>query len=200
MRKRKPLTRQPKLTVKQKRFVAEYLIDGNGTRAAIRAGYSAKTAGAIATENLTKPLIKAAVDAAAAERTKRAQIDADWVLRRLSEEANADLADLYTAENALKPIHEWPVIWRKGLIAGIDTAHEYEMVDGKKESIGTVVKLKVSDRIRRLELIGKHVAVSAFLEKHELQGKDGAPLIPPAMDDREIARRVAFLLAQGLQA
>lgn len=188
-----------KLTERQRRFIEEYLMDRNGTQAAIRAGYSAKTAKAIAAENLTKPAIRRVIDAAVKKLAQQTDIDADWVLRRLGAEVNADLADLYTADNVLKPIHEWPEIWRKGLIAGIDTSHEYETVDGQKVSIGTVHKLKVSDRIRRLELIGKHVAVSAFLEKHEHQGKDGAPLIPPAMDEREIARRVAFLLAQGLQ-
>lgn len=195
----KSLKKTGKLTEKQRRFVEEYLIDVNGTQAAIRAGYSKKTANVIAAQNLTKLSVKTAIDAALQARAKRSQIDADWVLRRLSEEAEADLADLYTKDNALKPIHEWPEIWRKGLIAGIDTAHEYETVDGKKESIGTVVKLKVSDRIRRLELIGKHVAVSAFLEKHEHTGKDGKDLIPE-VDIRELARRAVFLMTQALQA
>ncbi len=49
------------LTPKQARFVEEYLIDLNATQAAIRAGYSAKTARAMGCENLTKPDIQAAV-------------------------------------------------------------------------------------------------------------------------------------------
>jgi phage terminase small subunit len=53
-----------KLTDKQRRFVDEYCIDLNATRAAIRAGYSEKTARSIGDENLTKPDIKTAIDAA----------------------------------------------------------------------------------------------------------------------------------------
>mgnify|MGYP000495309096 CR=1 FL=1 len=69
------------LTSKQQRFVDEYLIDLNGAKAAIRAGYSEKTARNIASENLAKPDIAEAVAAAAAMRSERTQIDADWVLR-----------------------------------------------------------------------------------------------------------------------
>lgn len=51
-----------KLTAKQQRFIAEYLIDPNATQAAIKAGYSKKTARMIGAENLTKPYIKAYID------------------------------------------------------------------------------------------------------------------------------------------
>lgn len=82
------------LTPRQQRFVDEYLVDLNGTQAAIRAGYSPKTARAIANENLTKPDIAAAVQEAQKARADRVQIDADDVLRRWIEIANADPNDL----------------------------------------------------------------------------------------------------------
>ncbi len=69
-----------KLTAKQERFVAEYLIDLNATQAAIRAGYSEKTAQMIGSENLSKPIISAAVAAAVAKRTERTEITQDYVL------------------------------------------------------------------------------------------------------------------------
>jgi len=53
-----------KLTKKQKRFVGEYLVDLNATQAAIRAGYSGKTASVIGAENLIKPNVKFAIDSA----------------------------------------------------------------------------------------------------------------------------------------
>ena len=56
-----------KLTLKQQRFADEYIISGNATQAAIKAGYSEKTANRIATENLSKPVIKAYVDKRLAE-------------------------------------------------------------------------------------------------------------------------------------
>lgn len=73
----------PKLNPKQKMFVAEYLVDLNATQAAIRAGYSARTAKEIGHENLTKPHIAAAIQAAQQKRAERVQVDADWVLKRL---------------------------------------------------------------------------------------------------------------------
>ena len=68
------------LTPKQERFVAEYLVDLNATQAAIRAGYSEKTAQMIGSENLAKPLIAAAVAAAVAKRSERTEITQDYVL------------------------------------------------------------------------------------------------------------------------
>jgi phage terminase small subunit len=71
-----------KLTDKQELFCKEYIIDLNGTQAAIRAGYSEKTARAIATENLAKPNIQDRITELRAEREERLKIDADWVLRQ----------------------------------------------------------------------------------------------------------------------
>jgi phage terminase small subunit len=85
----------PKLTEKQKAFVEEYLVDLNATQAAIRAGYSQKTARKIGNENLTKPDIQQAIAEAKKERSERTKVNADWLLKRLADEAEADLADLY---------------------------------------------------------------------------------------------------------
>ncbi len=72
-----------KLTNKQKQFCKEYLIDLNITQAAIRAGYSKKTADVIGCENLGKPNIQAEVQRLMDERTKRVEIEADDVLRSI---------------------------------------------------------------------------------------------------------------------
>ena len=69
-----------KPTPKQQRFVEEYLVDLNATQAAIRAGYSAKTAAEIGKENLIKPYIQAAIQAAQAKRSERVQCTQDSVL------------------------------------------------------------------------------------------------------------------------
>ena len=68
------------MTGKQKLFVQEYLIDLNATQAALRAGYSAKTAAAIGLENLEKPIIKQAVSLLMSMRSQRLKITADEVL------------------------------------------------------------------------------------------------------------------------
>lgn len=72
------------MTAKQQRFCDEYLIDLDGTKAAIRAGYSPKTAAAIASENLTKPKIKEYIAERMAEKEKQLIADQDEVLRYLT--------------------------------------------------------------------------------------------------------------------
>ena len=75
---------EKKLTAKQQRFCDEYLIDLNATQAAIRAGYSEKTAGAIGTENLQKPLIKDYIEERMKEKEKALIADQDEVLKYLT--------------------------------------------------------------------------------------------------------------------
>lgn len=74
-----------KLTPKQEMFVREYLIDFNGTRAAIAAGYSKRSAKEIASENLTKPNIQAYITMLAKERADRIEITSDYVLGTIKE-------------------------------------------------------------------------------------------------------------------
>lgn len=80
-----------KLTEKQRRFCEEYLIDLNGTQAAVRAGYKAKTARAIAAENLTKPDIVKYLQELMRQRSERTGIEADAVIRELRDVAMSDV-------------------------------------------------------------------------------------------------------------
>lgn len=164
------------LTAKQQRFVAEYLIDLNQTQAAIRAGYSEKTAAEQASRLLTNVKVADAIQAAMKARSERTQIDADWVLKRLARDATADLADLYTEHGTLKPVHEWPIAWRTGLVAGIETVQERDGEDAEGKPVyATVRKVKLLDRTKLVELIGKHVEVGAFKEKVEHSGEIKTP-------------------------
>lgn len=91
------------LTAKQARFVEEYLVDLNATQAAIRAGYSERTAKAIGCENLTKPDVIAAVSAAQDKRTKKVELTQEWVLERLAAEAE-DHGEDSTASARIKAL------------------------------------------------------------------------------------------------
>lgn len=82
------------LTTKQRLFVDEYIIDFNASQAALRAGYSEKTAYSIGFENLKKPEIETAIDEAIADRRKRLRIDADSVLYKWWQIVNADYNEL----------------------------------------------------------------------------------------------------------
>lgn len=173
------------LTPLQERFVEEYLVDLDAGAAAIRAGYSKRTAYSSGPRLLKAkeyPAVAAAIARAQAERSERTKIDADWVLKRLADEVMADVADLFDESGALKAVNDWPLIWRQGLIAGIDI--DEIKIDGV--AIGNTKKLKLSDRIRRIELIGKHIDIRAFAERREITGKDGGPV---EVVDADSARR-----------
>lgn len=168
-----PLTfeeRLAELPGKQARFVEEYLIDLNAMAAAKRAGYSERSAKTYGAKLIAKPNVMAAIEAAQAARSERTRINSDWVLNRLADEAEADLADIFDDDMNLKPIHDWPDIWRKGLVAGVDVEELYEGRGEDREHIGRVHKVKLSDRIKRIELIGKHVMVQAFKDQIDASG------------------------------
>ena len=90
---------------RQRRFVAEYLIDLNATQAAIRAGYSPKTAGAIGFEHLKKPEIGAAIREAQLQRAERTEVTQDYVISRLM-------------QNVERAMQIEPVLNREGLPTG----------------------------------------------------------------------------------
>jgi phage terminase small subunit len=85
------------LTDKQKRFVAEYLVDLNATQAAIRAGYSQKTARSVGSENLTKPDIAAAIAKAQAKIAKKAEVSLETLLAELEEARAVAIAEKQTS-------------------------------------------------------------------------------------------------------
>lgn len=102
------------LTKKQKAFIQEYLVDLNATQAAIRAGYSKKTAYSIGQENLSKPEIQQALQEAQKRREKRTEVTQDYVIAKLREIVEKDASD------------------------------------------GPDSELKYANKIRALELLGKH--------------------------------------------
>lgn len=98
------------LTDKQEMFCREYLIDLNATQAAIRAGYSEKTANEQGAQNLAKLSIQSRISELKAERNDRIDIDADYVLRRLFEIDQMDVLDILRDDGTLKPISLWPKV------------------------------------------------------------------------------------------
>ena len=159
------------LTAKQQRFVEEYLIDLNATQAAIRAGYSEKTAGSVGHENLTKPEIQEEIARLQEERSKSTQVDAEYVLRRLNEIADLSIMDIIKGDmSGFRPLNEWPEAWCRSL-SGFDIATIMNRDDD--EPIETTIrKIKWPDKVKTLELIGRHVNVKAW-EKPEIDLSEG---------------------------
>ena len=162
---------QRKLTAKQELFVQEYLVDLNATQAAIRAGYSSKTAQVIGAENLSKPMIAEAVAIAKRKRSEKTETDAAWVLLKLRAIIEADILDILDPKTkTYRPIDEWPLIWRQMC----DEVYVKELFerssDGKDSSwdkVGEVIKGKFAAKLKALEDIGNHVSVKAFPQRSQ---------------------------------
>lgn len=162
---------------KQRTFCEEYLIDLNATQAAIRAGYSEKTASEIGYENLRKPQIVEHITKLQQERSERTQITADSVLQELAKLGFGNIQNLYDEDgNLLHPqelppevsatIQEVTEEVLRGATAKATTQ------DGEDEEIAAVVlrrKYKVADKKASLELLGKHLKL--FTEKIEHSGE-----------------------------
>lgn len=158
------------LNPKQSAFIDEYLIDLNGTQAAIRAGYSKKTAESQASTLLRNPKVQAEVTRRKEQRSQRTKIDADYVLHRLSEIDQMDVLDILEDSGNVKPVRNWPKIWRQ-FISGFDVNELFHGAGEEREIVGLLKKIKWPDKVKNLELIGRHVNVQAFKDKIESDNK-----------------------------
>lgn len=156
-----------KLTPKQKRFVQEYLIDLNATQAAIRSGYSPRTARKQASRLLTNVDIQEAISAAKQARNKRLEADSDYVLQRLLGIDQMDIVDILNDNGTLKAVKDWPLIWRQ-YISFMDVSEVFEGSGDERDSIGMLKKIRWPDKLKNLELLGKHVNIQAFKEKKDI--------------------------------
>lgn len=127
-----------KLTKKQEMFVEEYIIDLNATQAAIRAGYSKKTARQTGTENLSKPSIREAIDERLAEKKEKLIMKQDEILERLTKQGRREETDYQVV------IVEEPIFDEANQLIGVE----------KKPQI-VEVPTQNKDAIKALELLGK---------------------------------------------
>ena len=141
-----------RLTDKQKRFVAEYLVDLNATQAAIRAGYSKKTADRIGPELLGKTCVSEAIRKAMSDREKRTEITQDKVLEELARVAFANGTDFarVVSKNGFQAVElvntEDVPAEKRSAIAGI-----------KEGKYG--IEVSSYDKVRALELLGRHLGL-----------------------------------------
>ncbi|MBS9404917.1 terminase small subunit [Halomonas sp. TRM85114] len=157
------------LPPKQSRFVEEYILDLNATQAAIRAGYSPKTAYRTGADLLKKPQVRQLIDQYKVERSQRVQMDADRVLQRLAEIDAMDVADILNDDGSVKPLRKWPRIWRT-YITSFDITELAEGSGDERQVVGLLKKIKWPDKLKNLEMIGRHVSVQAWKEQRELSG------------------------------
>ena len=163
------------LTPKQQRFVEEYLIDLNATQSAIRAGYSEKTANEQGSRLLANVSISEAIAEAQNKRTKQTEIDAAYVLKRLVEIDQMDVLDIMDDQMKILPLRDWPKIWRQY----ISNIENLELTDAD----GVFKKIKWPDKVKNLELLGKHVSVGAFKDRIEHSGQLEIQSLSDLMDE-----------------
>ena len=173
------------LTDRQRCFVEEYLIDLNGTQAAIRAGYAEAGAAVEAHRLLRNAKIAAAISGALVERTDVTQAR---IVDELAKIAFANAGDFFK--------------WGPD---GIEVVNSDQLTDDQKSIIsevsqtktkdGGTIRVKMADKLTALEKLGK--AVGMFRGKVEVTGKDGGPIKTEEMSNRDIARRIALALARA---
>ncbi|EGE2237670.1 terminase small subunit [Shigella dysenteriae] len=166
--KRKSTQYKP-LTAMQEAYCQSYIqTPENQTQAAINAGFSHKTAHVKASIMMRDERIQKRIAELMEERNKRTRVSADYVLMRLVEIDQMDVLDILNDDGSLKPIREWPKIWRTTL-SGFDLSST--IMNLNEDSIETILKkIKWPDKVKNLELIGKHVDVNAFKDRLEVSG------------------------------
>lgn len=166
--KRKSTQYKP-ITAMQEAYAQEYTkCPENQTQAAINAGFSPNTAAVKASVMMRDERIQKRIAELMEERNKRLRVSADYVLLRLVEIDQMDVIDILNDDGTLKPIREWPRIWRTTL-SGFDLSST--IMNMNEDSIETILKkIKWPDKVKNLELIGKHVDVNAFKERLEVSG------------------------------
>lgn len=144
------------MNARQRRFVDEYLVDLNATQAAIRAGYSEKTAYSIGQENLKKPEISSRIADAQAEIAKRTEVTVDYVIKNLVE-----------------------VIERCSQRAPVMVREGKRMVQLVDEDDRHVWQFDAKGVIGASNLLGKHLGM--YIEKREIMLPQGGGVLAVPM-------------------
>jgi len=157
-----------KLTPKQERFVQEYLVDLNATAAAKRAGYSEKTAYSIGLENLNKPEIQSAIQEAKQARSQRTEITQDMVIQELAKLGFFDIRKLFDKDGKPLDISKLDDDAAAALV-GLDVQ---DVSDSDGNYVGFIKKYKMADKIKALELLGKHLGTWEHQDKQQTAVED----------------------------
>lgn len=180
------------LTPRQAAFVAEYIIDLNGTQAAIRAGYSPATANEQAARLLADANIAAAVERGKAQRAARVNVTQDQVLQEMALLANSCVEHYVIDDEGQVQLAEGAP---DGAMRAIQSIKRKTRVhyDSQQNVVGKTydVELKLWDKPAPLKLMGRHVGL--FPDRVEHVGKGGGPIeVAEVSSDELLARHKAL--------
>lgn len=165
-----------KLTAKQIRFIDEYLVDSNATQAAIRAGYSEKTAYQIGAENLRKPQIKAEIERRQKDLQRRTEVSQERVVKELARVAFANATDYAHVETRTVEKSDGAEASFQMVVLR-DTAElsadQCAAIAGIKQGANGI-EVKLCDKMKALELLGRHIGI--FQDKISSVGMDTASM------------------------
>ena len=162
-------------------------------------GKPAKTNAIRASEMFKRKRVKARLAELQVIKTKAIDkefaVNAAYVLRRLVEVDKMDICDILTDAGYIKPPLEWPAIWRQ-FISAFDVEEIFAGRGDERVNTGLLKKIKWPDKMRVLELLGKHVDVNAFKDIQEIHGPGGGPvrLISTDMTPQQAAEAYADTL------
>lgn len=171
------------MTEQRKRFADKYFETLNGTQSAIFAGYSETSARVQASQLLDEEEIQEYLQTLRDKEAEKASISREKWLSELKKVGFSDIRELYSTDGGLHNITQIDDD-TAGAISGIKSR---EIIDGDGNKVGDIVEVKMHDKLRALDTIGKHLG---FFEKDNSQRKpDASPsninvtIVPPKDDD-----------------
>lgn len=183
------MTKPRKLPPRQARFVQEYLKDLNATQAAIRAGYSAKTADVCGPRMLGFAGVASAIQVAQEKLAAKNELTVERIVEELRRIGVSDLRALFDEAGNLRPINTLPD-HVAAAIASVEVVSR-PVAGGDKGDIEYVHKVRAWDKPRALELLGKYLGILVDRQKHEVSGTIGLVALTPEqaarLDDDDLA-------------
>lgn len=187
------LTREA-IRQRRSRFVREYLLERNATKAAISAGYSVKGASVTGTRLLNDASVRARIEAANSRINVKLDITVERIKLELARLCFFDPLEFWNEDGTAKPLHEINVDARR-CIAGLEVAELFTGTGEARNLAGYIKKFKLADKGANLERLGRHLQM--FPTKVEVTGN----IELTRTDDTDIDKRISDILHElGLAA
>lgn len=175
------------LTPKQERFVAEYLIDLNATQAAIRAGYSEKTATEQGSRLLTNVKVQQAIAKGQNKTAAKLEITKERIVEELAKIGFSNMLDYMRAGTDGDPYLDFSNLTREQAAALAEVTVE-DFKDGRGEDARDVRRVKFKLHDKKGALVDMAKMLGFMIEKHEHSGPDGGPIQTETRTWREVLR------------